>query len=92
MLALAARDEGTRALAAGFWAANRELAAHGIDAAHARDGTTPPVPSRQIATAMIALDVGLALQHLVDPDAVPLSLYPELFETLFGPLAPPSPV
>jgi hypothetical protein len=38
---------------------------------------------------MIALDIGLALQHYVDPEAVPLSVYPELFATIFGPLAPP---
>ena len=37
---------------------------------------------------MIALDIGLALQHFVDPDAVPLRTYPDLFELLFGPLAP----
>ena len=34
---------------------------------------------------MIALDIGLALQHFVDPDAVPLTLYPRLYELLFGP-------
>ena len=37
---------------------------------------------------MIALDIGLALQHFVDPEAVPLRNYPDLFELLFGPLAP----
>jgi hypothetical protein len=38
---------------------------------------------------MIAMDIGLALQHFVDPDAVPLSAYPELYDAVFGPLAPP---
>ena len=33
---------------------------------------------------MIALDIGLALQHFVDPEAVPLDVYPELYELLFG--------
>jgi hypothetical protein len=33
---------------------------------------------------MIALDVGLAVQHLVDPDAVSLDLYVPLFDLLFG--------
>jgi hypothetical protein len=37
---------------------------------------------------MIALDIGLALQRFVDAEAVPLKLYPEMYELLFGPLAP----
>jgi hypothetical protein len=37
---------------------------------------------------MIAMDIGLALQHFVDPDGAPLDLYPELYELLFSPLAP----
>jgi len=41
-----------------------------------------------LATSLIALDIGLALQHYVDPEAVPLSVYPELYELLFGPLDP----
>ena len=36
--------------------------------------------------AFIALDVGLALQHFVDPRAVALDAYPELFDLLFGDL------
>jgi hypothetical protein len=35
---------------------------------------------------MIALDVGLALQHLVDPAEVPLEIYVPLFDLLFGSL------
>ena len=35
---------------------------------------------------MIALDVGLAVQHLVDPDEAPLDLYVPLFDLLFGSL------
>jgi hypothetical protein len=47
-------------------------------------GRTPPLPTKQIATAMIALDVGLAVQHLVDPDEAPLDDYIPLFDLLFG--------
>jgi hypothetical protein len=36
---------------------------------------------------MIALDIGLAIQHFVDPDDVPLDLYPELYVLLFSHLA-----
>ena len=35
---------------------------------------------------MIALDVGLAVQHLVDPEVVSLDLYVPLYDLLFGEL------
>ena len=35
---------------------------------------------------MIALDVGLAVQHLVDPEEAPLEAYIPLFDLLFGSL------
>jgi hypothetical protein len=52
-------------------------------------GRKPPIPPKQIATAMIALDVGLAVQHLVDPDEAPLDLYVPLFDLLLGELVEP---
>jgi len=42
------------------------------------------LPLKQIATAMIALDVGLAVQHLVDPEEAPLDNYVPLFDLLIG--------
>jgi hypothetical protein len=39
---------------------------------------------------MMALETGLSLQHYADPDDVPLTLLPELFDLLFGSLEPPS--
>jgi len=90
LLAHAGRDEKFRAIAAGFWSANRQLTATGTQQAYADAGEKPPLPPEHLATAMIALDIGLALQHFVDPDAAPLELYPELFEALFRPLAPPT--
>jgi len=39
---------------------------------------------------MAALDIGLFLQHLVDAEAVPLKIYPPLYDLLFGELAEPS--
>jgi AcrR family transcriptional regulator len=90
LLAHAGRDEKFRAIAAGFWSANRQLIATGTQQAYADAGEKPPLPPEHLATAMIALDIGLALQHFVDPDAAPLELYPELFEALFRPLAPPT--
>ncbi|MCW3040838.1 MAG: hypothetical protein JWM31_2743 [Solirubrobacterales bacterium] len=66
------------------------MGAPGLAQAYATTGTSPPIPVRELASAMIALDVGLALQHFVDPDGAPLARYPRLYETLFGPLAPQS--
>ena len=88
-LTQAARDEEFRRLAASFWSANRALMAAQGKAQFEELGKKPPAPPDQIATAMIALDIGLAIQHLVDPDAVPLDLYVPLYDLLFGPLVEP---
>jgi AcrR family transcriptional regulator len=82
------RDEHFRGIAAGFWSTNRALGAEALRAAYTDGGAEPPVDPDHLATAMIALDIGLALQHFLDPEAAPLELYPELFELLFGPLEP----
>ena len=34
------------------------------------------------------MDIGLALQHFVGPEAAPLDLYPELYDLVFSPLDP----
>jgi AcrR family transcriptional regulator len=80
-LAQAGRDKRLRDLAATFWSGNREGGAKLIEGglSHEMKGS-----AKAISTAMIALDIGLAIQHYVDPDEVPLSLYPELYELLFG--------
>jgi AcrR family transcriptional regulator len=85
-LTQAARDEGFRKLAAGFWSGNRAMMAAQGAAQFEELGKRPPLPTDQIATAMIALDIGLAIQHLVDPEAVPLDLYVPLYDLLFGPM------
>jgi AcrR family transcriptional regulator len=86
LLAAAAREDRFKELAARFWSGNRALTAAVVE--RASDGE-PPAPADHIATALIALDIGLALQHFVDPEAVPLDLYPELYELLFRPLREP---
>ena len=83
-LTQAARDEDFRKLAATFWSGNRALVAEQSKATFKELGRKPPLPPKQIATAMIALDVGLAVQHLVDPDEVGLDLYVPLYDLLFG--------
>lgn len=85
LLARAGRDPDLRGLARGFWSGTRALSAQAIGDAYEESGTKPPAAPEALATAMIALDIGLALQHYVDPDAVPLEYYPELYETVFGP-------
>ena len=83
-LTQAARDEEFRKLAATFWSGNRALVAEQTKETFKEIGEEPPLPARQIATAMIALDVGLAVQHLVDPNEAPLDDYVPLFDLLFG--------
>jgi AcrR family transcriptional regulator len=86
VLAQAGRDDEMRRRAAGFWDRTRALTAQAITRAYSADGREPPVDADRLASAMIALDVGLALQHFVDPEGAPLDLYPELWEALFGTL------
>jgi AcrR family transcriptional regulator len=83
-LTQAARDEEFRKLAATFWSGNRAILAEQIKETFKEISEEPPLPAKQIATAMIALDVGLAVQHLVDPDEAPLDDYVPLFDLLFG--------
>jgi AcrR family transcriptional regulator len=85
-LTLATRDEEFRRLAATFWSGNRELLAEQTKEVFKEVGRKPPLPPKQIATAMIALDIGLAVQHVIDPDEVSLDVYVPLFDLLFGSL------
>jgi AcrR family transcriptional regulator len=88
LLAHAGRDGEFRKIAAGFWSGNRALAANAIATAYEEAGITPPIAPDRLASAWIAIDIGIALQHFVDPEGAPLELYPELCELLFGPLTP----
>ena len=90
LLAAAGRDSDFRKIAAGFWSTNRQLTAAVIKAGYDAAGTEPPAPPDHLASAMIAIDIGLALQHFVDPEAAPLELYPELYELLFTHIGPGS--
>lgn len=84
LLAHAGRDGQFRDIAAGFWSANRALMSEQIGGLYAESGREVPVEPQHLASAMIALDIGLALQHFIDPEAVPLEVYPDLYELLFG--------
>jgi AcrR family transcriptional regulator len=84
LLAHADRSEEMRRLASGFWSGNRALLAQLAQRAYERRGEAPPIAPDRIASAMIAMDIGLALQHYVDPEAVPLDVYPDVWEAVFG--------
>jgi AcrR family transcriptional regulator len=84
LLAEAGRDENLRKLAAGFWTGTRALLTELIRRDYRARGVRLPVEAEKLATASIALDIGLALQHYVDPEHVSLDLYPDLFEALFA--------
>ena len=86
VLAHAGRDPDARRLAAGFWSGTREIGAEQVRRGYAAAGREPPADPSEIASAFIALEIGLGLQRYVDPDAVSLDAYPRLFELLFGPL------
>jgi AcrR family transcriptional regulator len=81
-LAQAGRDRDVRRLAASFWRENRAGTAMLIEQAAPHQADR----AKAISTALIALDIGLAIQHFVDPEDAPLELYPELFVLLFSPL------
>lgn len=86
LLAHAARNPEFAELPAMFWKGNRALTTERIKALYAELGRKPPAKPKELATALIALDIGLSIQHLVDPDDVPLSAYDSLFPALFAPL------
>jgi AcrR family transcriptional regulator len=81
-LAQAGREEAVRNLAATFWRDNRAGTAMLIKQAAPQQADR----AKAISTALIAMDIGLAIQNFVDPEDVPLDLYPELFVLLFSPL------
>jgi AcrR family transcriptional regulator len=87
-LAHAARHPEFASLPATFWRGNRRLVADWIGGLYSEAREPPPIDPKHLASALTALDIGLAVQNLVDPDEVPLDLYPQLYALLFGPLIP----
>jgi AcrR family transcriptional regulator len=86
LLLEAGRNEKMRELAAEFWRSNRELVAKVLRKRYAQLDRKPPLPPKDLGSALIAMDIGLAIQHYVDPDVVPLSIYPDAFGAVFDPL------
>lgn len=84
LLLQAGRDPKMRELAAEFWRSNRLLIARIVERGAEADGRDMRgLSPERMATALIAMDIGLAIQHYVDPETVPLDVYPEVFGALF---------
>jgi AcrR family transcriptional regulator len=66
------REEGGRAAVAEWLRTIRKL--NGKEATHLA-GADLPMPVEQFAALMTALDIGVAIQHYIDPDAVPAEVY-----------------
>jgi AcrR family transcriptional regulator len=82
---LAVRDPRLRARYAKRQAAFRKAYARAIEARLEHRGEPPPdVPAEEIATALIGAINGMALQKLVDPDAVPSHLPSELHALVYA--------
>jgi AcrR family transcriptional regulator len=88
-LAHVARHREFASLAATFWRGTRTMIATQWEEAYRAQGRELPIEARHIAIGLTALDIGLAVQNLVDPEEAPLDLYPELYELLFVPLLEP---
>ena len=82
LLLEAGRDEKMRALAVEFWRTNRELIGKIMEKRFEQLGREPPLSPTTFGSALIALDIGLAIQHYVDPETVPLDAYPDVFGAL----------
>lgn len=87
-LAQAPRDPNFASLPAAFWRRKRNLVARMIGGAYAEAGKRPPIAAKHLATALAALDIGLAMQTLIDPEEVPSELHARLYGLLFDALIP----
>lgn len=85
-LTMASRNREFAKLVSTFWSANRKLTADRIASLYRSRGEKPPIPPKNIASALTAIDIGLAIQHMVDPGEVPLDAYPQVYELLFAPV------
>ena len=83
LLLQAGRSESMRKLAVEFWRTNRGLLAKLTERRFAESGREPPLDPHVLASSLIAMDIGLAIQHYVDPEAVPLDVYPDVFGLFF---------
>jgi AcrR family transcriptional regulator len=75
------RDDKSREAVVQWMRTVREL--NGREAARFAGGE-PALPADQVGALMAALDIGIAMQHLLDPEAVPTGLYQVGLEAIVG--------
>jgi len=80
---LAARDPELSARYAERQRSLRELVAHGIVAHHEATSVALTADPQELATAVIALANGLAMDRIVDPESVPDSLLGQMLELIY---------
>jgi AcrR family transcriptional regulator len=79
----AARNEDFRAELVTRYRTMRERIAELLAARAARLGIEPVLPPEQVATMTFAMANGIALERLLEPEAVPDGLYPEMMAVFF---------
>ncbi|HEX4806256.1 MAG TPA: TetR/AcrR family transcriptional regulator [Conexibacter sp.] len=81
--ALAARDPELRVRFAERQRSLRELVAHAIVAHHEATSVALTHDPTELATAVLAFGNGLGMERIVDPDAVPDSLFGEILQLIY---------
>jgi AcrR family transcriptional regulator len=64
-----------------------ESLAQALEARHRTTGVALTVPAQRLATAIVALANGLAIDHIADPNAVPEDLFGEMLSLIYDGLA-----
>jgi AcrR family transcriptional regulator len=85
--ALAVRDERLRKRWVDRQRSLREDLAGALQARHQTTGVPLAIPPERLATAIIALADGLAMDRVAEPDAVPPELFGEILALLYDGLA-----
>lgn len=82
--------EAVRHLRNGFTAQLEERIAGATERTETRSATAPtetaPLPARELAAIAIAIDIGLGIQRIADPEAIPGHYYADAVRLLLGPL------
>jgi AcrR family transcriptional regulator len=76
----AVRDPQLRGQFAAQLAANRELLGQLVQRRVDERGVEPPLPAEALATVLRALGIGLAIERIVNPEAIPEELYADAVE------------
>jgi hypothetical protein len=77
-----ARHADVRAAAGEHVSTMRTLVGGIADAALRARGVVPPVPSEQLGTILVAVEDGLRLHRLIDPDTTPADAFFDALDAL----------